>query len=477
MKNSERSIKDTYRIKFIAFPNVRKDNEGMFINDDLLNNPEALKYNEAIYPTKESIEKHKQYICDYVLLRDAHQVDPETKDGEEQPREEIGWITDLEYSDKFSSNTRWFTALIFTARLHKQKADGLMLKYGFSSLYGFRFSISFYPIAENYEENGQIYQKVVDTQFTEVSITPDPAFYKCRTVFVYQKNTNNGISDSNKYFNKNKKYIVSCAALPQKTFNVTLTMSSGTEVPIANPETTQQPGQTQVQTPAPVQTQVQNSATTPPAQPPPAQQGQQATPAQPTERFQLLKKAYGIDMPEILKSNNVKVLQTAIEKISGSLCQYMTVAEKKAKNFIQERDVDHVKHLNNFKFGRSVTKNDEDQFNLIYYSVDVVNPMNHFLKLQSNYVEQEKKKLELNTQLPSTNLSAGIQGQPQQQQQGTVIPITTGGLKKTTNEVIPIVNFSALIEERAPQEGTSEWKRMLAKSGGFQNYRGGMNFV
>ncbi|GAH10627.1 unnamed protein product, partial [marine sediment metagenome] len=159
------------------------------------------------------------------------------------------WVVKVEFSDQpqYSDNPQWFEGLIFTMRIPFDSARNILFKYGQGSLYCLHYSISYRPEISQVFVNGSWQMVVTDMQFREVSMTMDPAFYKCRTIDV----TCSKEEDSG----GNKKYIVHHPGTIQKvTFEQNGIMTEIPNPPTeqANPAVPTAPGTAEAAVPPPV---------------------------------------------------------------------------------------------------------------------------------------------------------------------------------------------------------------------------------
>jgi len=115
------------------------------------------------------LSEKQQRICDQGCVCLDHDI-----------TNKVGWIEEMYMDEKYSANSRWYTALIFTMRIPKDKMQEIMAKYGETSPYALNYSISYIPKGVEFERNGNKMFKITGFDFVEVSIVNDPAYPMCR---------------------------------------------------------------------------------------------------------------------------------------------------------------------------------------------------------------------------------------------------------------------------------------------------------
>ena len=342
------------------------------------------------------MSEKQQRICDQGCVCLDHDI-----------TNKVGWIEEMYMDEKYSANSRWYTALIFTMRIPKDKMQEIMAKYGETSPYALNYSISYIPKGVEFERNGNKMFKITGFDFVEVSIVNDPAFPMCRTIFVYKKKNTNPVNIVSSLFNlKKKKYCISQDS-ENKNLYITFEMSNGQQVPVVP---NQAVPQQQMQPLAQVQQlgQVNHGVTT--GQPPVTQQQQQQPSVaqhqsqgnvppvdqQQTEQaFDLLYRRFGFKYDAVKASNDPKfLLKIMEEQLLPGLHSFAVQEDKEKKNFQAQRNKELDSVIANYKFlNQNVSDAEVQQMSELLYAIDYKNPIDKLINAQRQLVESKKKDL------------------------------------------------------------------------------------
>lgn len=449
IKNSQRSTNNTYIVTASVFPRVRKDNNSFFVEQDLLHNKEAWKYQKEFFPTKEWVLKNMQYIQDYLMVYDAHKMTETTQTGEKKPKEPVGWVTNVCFSDKYSDNERWYTGLIFTMRLPKDRAHNIMAKYNQTSLYGLHYSISYEPEVSWFLVDGVKKPKITGVKFREVSLTNDPCYPLCKTIQIFNRQNSNinipGLIEK-------KNYIVNWDGKIEK---VELEMDK-TKTTIPNPGT---PLENKVTKPPPQTTpQVTPQQTTPPSQPVNAQANDKQK-----INLQMLKDEYKINLLDFEKNkNNPEYLLKKIEELTGPLLNNAKKEQEKREQFVKSRDIIMENTIKNYEkvskelLKREVSKKDKDDFMDLLYQGDIKETVDYLISLQNKVLENSN--IPQKATIPNTTPLSNIQVIPEG---GGLLSNSSFIIKDTVDEVVvqPCQDFGYY------DIGSPQWKNQRARNG------------
>jgi len=466
----KKDLSKTVGVLAIIFSKIRKAPYQPFLPQDLLNNDERFKYSEEATPRVVDIENHKDYIIGHVPIYDNHKT-IEGSGENERPVEPIGWIEDvfLSYTPDHCDNPTWYCGLIAKLRLYKDKVRDILFKYKQGSLYALKFSISFSPLIEYGTVDGKEVGRVTDITFREVSITNDPAFYRCRPLQLFNKKfgiTNKDEKNSTGIFKK-KKYIITTGFKTQKVFHAYEMSKNGEEVRIPNPAQT-------------VDKNISFNKTPKEKNDPKPKQQNEVVVDQQIQKVEYTKEKFGFNYNDLLKNkDDAKYLSNVLKNIVPILNNYMNSDVLNLDTFIKKIDGTIDKHVNNFRqtmklLKKPLTNESEKLITELLYTKRFHEVMNPLLALQDNYIKNEMEKekknkiAQVNFQKNTNEFTKNHQQQqrryPQQHQAG--LPMTNGALQPTSKLVYRTNIYS---KSTTPDFGSQSWKRSVATGNKFKN--------